>query len=121
MATLKGIYKNFNTAPVSQEIGSITASATTAKGKIAEIIVANCTTGTVKDKNNNDVIKDIPITYNIDLVRPGENTTVAISPTTTLDAADVHVKPMSTFIQGGDELKITATGKVKTVVSIIEL
>lgn len=110
MATLKGIYTPVAAAADEStytEIGSIRASATSAKGKIAEIIISN-------EGTNN-------VNYTIKLNRPSEEKLVQISPKTTLVAGDVHVKPMSTFIQGGDILEINASGAVKTVVSIIEL
>ena len=110
MATLKGTYTSVPAAANAStytEIGRIQASATSAKGKIAEIIVSN--------EGANDV------NYTIKLNRPSEENPVQINPETTLAAGDVHIKPMSTFIQGGDILEINATGAVKTVVSIIEL
>ena len=106
MATLKGKYTEV-AASTDTLIGKLTATASSAKGKIAEIIIANEGTAAVN--------------YTIKLNRPGTNEIVHVSPTTTLAAGDVHVKPMSTFIQGNDELRINASGPVKTAVSIIEL
>ena len=114
MATLKGIYTPVAAAADDStytEIGRIRASATSAKGKIAEIIVSN--EGTT----------DVNYTIKLNRQNPNENESgsVQISPKTILAAGDVHVKPMSTFIRGGDTLEINADGAVKTVVSIIEL
>ena len=108
MATLKGKYTNIQaaTTETGTPIGYIEASATSAKGKIAEIIISN-------PSNSTD------ITYSLTLTR--DNDSVVLTPTTTLVKNDVHVKSMSTFIQGGDSLNIITSGPAKTSVSIIEL
>ena len=112
MATLKSTYKSISATPTSgtgsegTEIGRLSASAVSAKGKISEIIIANGSSST-------------DVTYSLTLTR--NNKIVTITPNTTLAKNDVHVKSMSTFIQGGDIVRIKTSGVVKTSVSIIEL
>lgn len=100
MATLKSFLNHVTTTNF--------INATSAQNKIAEVIISNTTA------NEN-------IEYQLFVTR--SNKDYPITPKMRLLVGEVHTRPMSTFINSGDLLKITVTsGKtVDTITSIIEL
>jgi len=100
MATLKSFLNHVTTTNF--------INATSAQNKIAEVIISNTTA-------NENIEYQLFVTQS--------NKDYPITPKMRLLVGEVHTRPMSTFINSGDSLKITVTsGKtVDTITSIIEL